>query len=122
MSECVYMNNTTELTHAHTLTQEQYHGVDVTMSKRWKYVFADVSQGVSGEVVCVRACVHACMHVCMYVCMYVCVCVCVYVHTHTHTHTHTLARARAHTHTHTHTGANGNNGCTRLQRPRSKLT
>jgi len=28
---------------------EQKHGVSVTMSKRWKYVFADISKGVTGE-------------------------------------------------------------------------
>jgi len=31
---------------------EQKHGVSVTMSKRWKYVFADISKGVTGEVLC----------------------------------------------------------------------
>jgi hypothetical protein len=41
--------------------QEQYHGVNVTMSKRWKYVFADISKGVSGEVVCVCVCVYVCL-------------------------------------------------------------
>jgi len=47
------------------------HGVTATMSKRFKFIFADISKDVTGEV---RACCSACGSVCcsMYFCRQCC--------------------------------------------------